>query len=156
MNEASQRIFLYLRLTSSGREIARTKIRELAGLASAMAELTGQFLAKNDDVPRTDLRLEYVEASSGDVLITLSTDLVRREQLIEGRIPARYRERMIDNPPRVDIDRYEERAGRHLDPVRRSELHDNLRHPSCDVLELIREAIRDDGTFSIRVPLAHR
>lgn len=154
MDDPDRRIFLYLRVTSDGQELARSKIRELAGLPTAMAELTGELLGRTRDVPRHELRLQYVEAGTGEALITLHTDLDLQEQIIQGRIPPRYQERMLDRPPQVDIDRFEERAGRELDETTRWQLKETLRGPSLDVLALIRSSIREDGSFHIRVPLS--
>lgn len=153
MLEAHERIFLYLRLLSDGRELARSQVRELAGLASAMADLTGELLGREEPLPPAEICFQYVEAETHRPLISMSTDWGRSEQVISGKIPPCYQKRMLEEPPQIDLERFEERAGKKLDPLRRYELSERLRTPHLDVLTLIRDNLREDGSFEVRVPL---
>ncbi len=153
MLEANQRIFIYLRVTSTDGELARSKVRELAGLGTAMADLAGELLSREDVPSRDNLRFEYVEAETHQPLISMFTDVACAEQVVAGRIPPVYQQRMLEDPPRIDARRFEERAGRQLDPARRYELAESLRGPQLNVLGLIRDNIDEDGVFEIRLPI---
>lgn len=149
---AEDRVFLYLRMVADGQAIARTKVRELAGLPGALADLAGSMLRGEVDVPAGALpRIEYVDNDTEQVLIAMYVD--EGDQVIEGQIPARARKRMLDEETRIDVDRFEERAARGLDHAQRAQLDQSLSRQRHDIRTLIREHIRDDGSFYIRVPL---
>ncbi|MBI4612218.1 MAG: hypothetical protein HY720_01275 [Planctomycetes bacterium] len=148
-----ERVFVYIRLTAAGREFARSKVRELAGLPSALADMMGTLFRERDSLPREGTRFEFVEADSEKILISLSADSGRREYVIAGRIPNHCRKRVLDDPPHVNLELFETRAARELDESSKGDLHELLRHPRLDILALIRSHIREDGSFEIRLPI---
>lgn len=148
-----ERVFVYVRLTAGGREFARSKVRELAGLPGALADMMGTLFRERGSLPREGTRFEFIEADSEKILISLSTDAGRKEYVIAGRIPDRCRKRVLEEPPEVNLAHFEERAARELDDSSRDDLHELLRHPRLDILALIRSHIREDGSFEIRLPI---
>ena len=74
MLEARDRIFIYLRVSSMTGELARSKVRELAGLGNALADLSGELLSKEEITSCGTLRFDYVEADTHQPLISMFTD----------------------------------------------------------------------------------
>lgn len=152
MLEAHERVFVYVRMVAGGEEVLRSKVRELAGLGSALADMIAEGVRGAVQLqPGTPLQIEYVDAEREVPLIAMAFDPERGEQVIKGHFPEAQRERLLG--AQVDVSRVEERAGRQLDAIEREALSDALAQPTPDLLGLIREHIDADGRFEIRMPL---
>lgn len=154
------RVFIYVRLRLGEHVLARTKIRELAGLGSLLADFLRSTMSEGVDLSKVDAPpdegpvMEYVDAGTEAVLIAFRVDLARREQVVAGQIPAAYRRRMLD--PQVSSfssDRFVERAAPGLTPEKKEELAHWLVRGRFDLLGRIRDAMDADGRFEVHLPL---
>lgn len=153
------KVFVYLRLRRGETEISRTKIREVAGLGSLLAEFfreaiqTGIHLSPAGGPDATPV-MEYVDANTERVLVRVGIDPARRVQVIEGCIPPSYQSRMLDpDAASYSVDRLREKATEDLPPEERNEIDQRLEGPQADLLAQIREAMDAEGNFRIQLPL---
>lgn len=161
MVEPAERVFVYIRMRVGDHVVCRTKIRELAGLGTLLADLMRTTLAQGLDLPEGALDepsgapvMEYVCASTERPLIAFRVDLDRQAQVIEGTIPAAYRRRMLDpEASAYSPERFVERAAPDLAAPQREALAGWLARPRHDLLGLIRGAIDADGRFEVVLPL---
>lgn len=156
------KVFIYLRLRVGDHVLTRSKIRELAGLGSLLAqflrktleqevELPAEVAAANDQVVPT---LDYVDANTEQNLISIRVDPEQREQVIEGCIPPGYQERMLDpESTAFSLTRFVDGAASDMPPERREELTRRLSRSQTNLLDRIRETIDAEGRFEVRVPL---
>ncbi|MGE0707322.1 MAG: hypothetical protein AB7N76_04770 [Planctomycetota bacterium] len=157
-----EKVFIYLRLTMGDTVLARSKIREFAGLGSLLAqflhrtlrdgvELPPELEAEGGSVPA----LDYVDANTGDVLIRFRVDPVERVQVVEGRIPPPYQGRMLDpDATAISLSRFQEVAAEEgMNEEQRRVLSDRLAKSQIGVLTQIRETIDEEGRFRVQVPL---
>jgi hypothetical protein len=154
-----ERVFIFIRLRIGERVLARTKIRELGGLGTLLADFLRTSVADGIDIRPGELPpgaapvMEYVDANTDRALIAFRVDTERQEQVIEGQIPAAYRRRMLD--PEVSSfssDRFVERAAPGLPSEQKERLAEFVRS-RVDLLGRIKEAMDGDGRFEVHVPL---
>lgn len=158
----TEKVFIFLRLRLGEALLARSKIREFAGLGSLLAEFLKGTLTRGVELPASyDPSLgevpvlEYVDANTDEVLIGFRVDPRQNQQIIAGRIPPSYQPRMLDpDQTTTSINRFAERAGEDLPPERRLELSSRLVRSQIHLLERIRNVIDDEGNFEVRVPLS--
>lgn len=157
-----ERIFIYLRLRLGEHVLARTKIREFGGLHTLLADFLRAAITDGLDVSKVDLSrggtpvMEYVDAAGDSVLMTFRVDLARQEHVVEGTIPARYRQRMLD--PAVSAcspQRFVERAMPDQPLERKEALASWVGRSATglDLLARIRDVIDADGRFRVQLPL---
>lgn len=152
-----EKVFLYLRLVLGDEVIAKSKIRELAGLGSLLAQFLHSTLQGGVELPEGGLErapaLEYVDANSGEILIRFRADPGAHVQVIEGRIPPSYQARMLDpTTTQISLQGFSQTVGEDLPDQQRRELSERLARAQIDVLERIRAALDDEGRFEVRVP----
>lgn len=158
----SAKVFIFLRLRLGEALLARSKIREFAGLGSLLADFLRGTLSQGVELPDSyDPALgevpvlEYIDANTEEVLIGFRVDPSQNLQIIAGRIPPDYQHRMLDpSQTTTSINNFAERAGEDLPPDRRQELSSRLVRSQIHLLERIRDVIDDEGYFEVRVPLA--
>lgn len=156
-----ERVFIYVRLRLGGRVLARSKIREFGGLGGLLADFLrtlgtdGVDLEGVEVAPGTLPVMEYADAGSDETLIAFKVDPAKQEQVVEGRIPAAYRRRMLDpGASSFSSDRFVERAAPELSQERKDELARWLVASRFDLLARIREAMDETGRFEVHLPLA--
>ena len=152
------RIFIYIRLCRGEEILARTKIREYGALGSLLADFLRQVRDNDLELPPgPPPALQYVDANTGETLISFRVDVQRAEQVIQGRIPAAYRARMLD-PQESSCSTGDliERGAPDLPEREKRALAELLASPRSNVLKLIRGAIDADGLFEVRVPIGQR
>lgn len=151
-------MFIYLRLVLGSETLAKSKIRELAGLGSLLAQFLHRTLeegvelppeAGEDQVPA----LDYVDANTEEVLIRFRADATQQVQVIEGRIPPPYQERMLDpSTSQVSLQSFTQKVADDVSDQKRRELSERLARAQISVLDRIRDAMDDEGRFEVRVP----
>lgn len=153
-----EKVFIYLRLVLGDEVIAKSKIRELAGLGSLLAQFMHATLQGGVELPpdaglERRPALDYVDANSGEILIRFRADPGAQVQVIEGRIPPSYQARMLDpSTTQISLQGFSQTVGEDLPDQARRELSERLARAQIDVLERIRGALDDEGRFEVRVP----
>lgn len=151
-------MFIYLRLVLGTETLATSKIRELAGLGSLLAQFLHQTLEQGVELPpEADENqipaLDYVDANTEEVLIRFRADPEARVQVIEGRIPLPYQARMLDPATsQVSLQSFAQNVAKDIPDQKRRELSERLARAQIDVLDQIRENMDDEGRFEVRVP----
>jgi hypothetical protein len=153
-----EKVFIYLRLVLGTETLATSKIRELAGLGSLLAQFLHRTLqqgvelppeAGEDQVPA----LDYVDANTEEVLIRFRADPEAQVQVIEGRIPPPYQARMLDPATsQISLQSFSRKVAEDVSDQKRRELSERLARAQINVLEQIRENMDDEGRFEVRVP----
>lgn len=160
LRDVDERVFIYVRLRIGKHVLARTKIREFAGLGSLLADFLRSTMSDGVDLSQIEITkddspvMEYVDAASEAVLIAFRVDLQRQEQVVAGKIPPHYRRRMLD--PQVSSfssDRFVERAAPDLSPEKKEALAEWLVKSRFDLLARIKDAMDDEGQFEVHLPL---
>ncbi len=153
----NEKVFIYLRLVLGSETIAQSKIRELAGLGSLLAQFLHRTLEQGVELPESAAdqvpALDYVDANTEEVLIRFRADATRQVQVIEGRIPPSYQERMLDpSTSQVSLQHFAQTVADDAPDQKRRELSERLARAQISVLDRIRDAMDDDGRFEVRVP----
>jgi hypothetical protein len=154
-------VFIYLRLTIGETLLARSKIREFAGLGSLLAQFLHRTLRDGVDLPpeleeRSDVpALDYVDANTGETLIRFCVDPVQHVQVVEGRIPPTYQSRMLDpDTTAISLAGFQAAAAAEgMEEEQQRALSARLARSQIGVLEQIRETIDEEGRFRVQVPL---
>ena len=171
MSESVDKVFVYLRLMLGETELTRSKIREIAGLGTLLAQFLHRTLAEGvDPPPEADPAdpqvpaLDYVDANTEEVLIRCRVDPDEQVQVMEGRIPPSYQERMLSPDATVVSRRFSEAEGEEDsrdskgdrdsrgDRERRA-LAVRLAESQIEHLGRIRESLDEEGRFRLAVPL---
>lgn len=153
----NEKVFIYLRLVLGSETIAQSKIRELAGLGSLLAQFLHRTLEQGVELPESAAdqvpALDYVDANTEEVLIRFRADPIRQVQVIEGRIPPPYQARMLDpSTSQVSLQSFAQRVAEDAPDQKRRELSERLARAQISVLDRIRDAMDDEGRFEVRVP----
>jgi len=157
--EPDDRIFVYLRVRSGERVLSRSKVRELRALGGLLAEFMADSViagAPQDLEPGAEVRVEYVDASNGEPLVGFEADRDRGELVVSGRIPDRYRARMLGqgaDGTSISREEFERRAGAKLGEEAAHELADEAFRSKVDLMALIERAIDATGMFVVRLPM---
>lgn len=156
-----EKVFLYLQLSIGDTSLVRSKIREFAGLGSLLAQFLNRTLRDGVELP-PELEggsevpsLDYVDANTDEVLIRFRVDPIEREQVIEGKIPPLYQERMLDpEATATSLERFSAAAAAEgMNEDHREALSARLARSQIGVLGAIRDSIDAEGRFRVRVPL---
>ena len=153
------KVFIYLRLRLDEAVLARSKIREFAGLGSLLAQFLRQTVEDGVELPEGAPAqgvqvLDYVDANTDRNLISFRVDPVAQVQVIEGCIPPLYQPRMLDpDASAFSWHRFVDRAAPELTEERKEALSQHLSRSQNDLIERIRATIDDEGRFEVRVPL---
>ena len=150
-------MFIYLRLVLGTETLATSKIRELAGLGSLLAQFLHRTLEQGVELPdETEDQvpaLDYVDANTEEVLIRFRADPEARVQVIEGRIPLPYQARMLDpTTSQVSLQSFSQKIAEDVSDQKRRELSERLARAQINVLEQIRANLDEEGRFEVRVP----
>ncbi len=156
--DPSERIFVYLRVKTGDEVVSRSKVRELRALGALLAELMADTAAGAVPGildPDAEIRVEYVDASTDEALVGFSADREREELVVSGKIPPRYRSRMLgpNAEPGITREELERRAAAKLGEEAARELADGVFRSELDLMGLIERAIDGDGKFLVRVPM---
>lgn len=144
-----ERLFLYLRLRRGDELVARSKIREFAGLGALMAD----FLRSTPLPPEGPLPvLEYVEAGNEEVLLSFAADPDGNGLRVRGRIPPEHRQRMLDPAAAsCSVFSFVDRAAPELTEEERERMAERI-GAGPDLLARIRAALDDEGRFELLLP----
>lgn len=157
-----EKVFIYLRLRTGERLVARSKIREFGGLGSLLVQFLRQTLAQ---VPEDSLDperdgvpvLDYVDANSDRPLISFHVDPIQRVQIIRGCIPPAYQGRMLDpHSTTFSVQHFVASTLEDAPASERHELSERLARSQLNLLERIRQTMDADGNFDLQVPLGSR
>lgn len=156
--EPEERIFVYLRVREGEAVVSRSKVRELRALGGLLAELMADSVlgAVPREVEPGEVRVEYVDASTDEPLVGFEADRERGELLVSGRIPERYRARMLgrsDDGAAITREELERRLAARLGEGTARELADDAFRSNVDLLAMIERAIDESGKFVVRVPM---
>lgn len=154
------KVFIYLRLRIGDRILSRSKIREFAGLGSLLADFLRSTMSGGIEIPdeldpvdRVPV-LDYVDANTENVLISFRVDPVQKVQIVEGRIPPAYQDRMLDpEATTFSLGRFTDRAAEGLSEERRRELSERLARSQLDLLGRIKSTMDEEGNFLVQVRL---
>lgn len=162
MSESVDKVFVYLRLMLGETELTRSKIREIAGLGTLLAQFLHRTLAEGvDPPPEADPAdpqvpaLDYVDANTEEVLIRCRVDPDEQVQVMEGRIPPPYQGRML-SPAATQVSRRfseAEEEGESSGDKERRALSVRLAESQISHLGRIRESLDGEGRFRLAVPL---
>lgn len=158
VEDVDEKVFIYLRLVLGDEVLAKSKIRELAGLGSLLAQFLHSTLQHGVELPQDDAvdripALDYVDANTEQVLIRFRIDPLEQVQVIEGCIPPAYQERMLDPATtQISLDSFTRNLGEDISDQQQRELSERLARAQIDVLGRIRAALDDEGRFEVRVP----
>ena len=162
MSDSVDKVFVYLRLVLGETELTRTKIREIAGLRTLLAQFLHRTLAEGvDPPPEADPAdpqvpaLDYVDANTDQVLIRCRVDPDEQMQVMEGQIPPSYQERML-SPDATQVSRRFSEAEAPEDSKgdqERRALSVRLAESQISHLGRIRESLDEEGRFRLAVPL---
>ncbi len=147
---APQHILIYVSVSKDGRELYRSKIRELRALGSVMVRIALDRLRSEDPNAWLGADLAYVDASTGRPLLALS--LEGRALLIRGEIPAAYKERLLcPEETSRSVDRAISRYAPTMEEAERELLQRTFRTRVDGLLRRIARDLDEHGRFQFTV-----
>lgn len=154
---SDNRIFIYLRLRDEKRTLLKSRIREFAALSKLTVEFLKEIWHRLGYDTLKACALEYMDANSDMILISIRQDLVRRQLIISGLIPSVFQERMLSNwdaGVKFDVQNFLREVASIVGPAQDFLIRERICHTTAgSLLWLIRDQIQDTGEFYIEVIL---
>lgn len=156
-SELDNQIFIYLRLRDEKHTLLKSRIREFAALSKLTVDFLKEIWHRLGYDTLKACALEYMDANTDMILVSIKQDLVRRQLIIAGLIPQAYQERMLstwDASVRFDVQNFLREVASIVGPAQDFLIRERICHTTAgSLLRLISDHITDSGEFYIEVVL---
>lgn len=148
--EAPRHILIYLKVHKDGTLLYRSPIRELRALGGVLVQIALDRLRSDDRNAWLGASLEYIDASSGRLLLAFEPE--GRSLVIRGEIPDEYKKRLL-SPAEAgkSVERAIEKLSPSMQEDERSVIEHTFRTRVDGLLRRIGEALDENGCFRFTV-----
>ncbi len=158
MPETSEnQIFLYLRLRDEKRTLVKSRIREFLAISKTTVQFLKEVWKKYGYDTLKNCYLEYVEANSELILLSIRKDLVKSQWILSGLIPKEYQKRMLNEEfarIKFTVRDFLSQVSSIIGPDRDFFIRQRIIQPNLGtMISLIRENIQESGEFYIEIDM---